>query len=151
MKVYVSHDRGYDFLNKLYKPLQNSQLNIDHELFLPHIDGKKGELTKDIIKKSDAVIAEVSYASTGQGIELGWADSSNVPIICIHQKNSELSGALKYLTKTLIIYKDEKDMINKLTATLDKLNESPKSSSWQSGSARFTTVSEVELLTIIIH
>lgn len=104
MKIFVSHSSGFDYENELYKPLRNSTINNNHEIFLPHEDGRD-VLTKDVIKKSDVVIAEVSFPSTGQGIELGWANVFNVPIICVNQKNSKPSDSLKYLTENLEIAK----------------------------------------------
>jgi len=119
MKVFVSHSSGCDFINNLYKPLRSSQINKDHKIFLPH-ENNKNVLTKDIIKNSDVVIAEVSYSSTGQGIELGWANIFNIPIICIYQNTTKPSGSLKYITKTIVTYKDAEEMIKKLTDALDR-------------------------------
>lgn len=124
MKVFISHSSNYDFVNKLYKPLRNSKLNKVHKIFLPYEDSGKGKivLTKNIIKNSDVVIAEVSYPSTGQGIELAWVNAFEVPIICIYKQNCKVSKSLKYLTKTLIAYKDTRDMISKLKIAIDKLS-----------------------------
>ncbi|KKQ51787.1 hypothetical protein A2865_03275 [Candidatus Woesebacteria bacterium RIFCSPHIGHO2_01_FULL_39_17] len=121
MKIFVSHSSSYDYVNKLYKPLQKSQINKDHKIFLLHED-RKDVLTKDIIKKSDVIVAEVSFPSTGQGIELGWANLYNIPIICCYQYASKPSGSLKYLAKDFIIYKNKDQMIEKLAIALEKLN-----------------------------
>ncbi len=119
MKIYVSHLRDYDFLNELYNPLKNSKLNSEHEFFLPH-EGGKHINTKDILKTSNLVLAEVSFPSTGQGIELGWANMLDVPILCIHKEGAKTAGSLKYLTQDFISYTDSQDLIEKLTAFLTK-------------------------------
>ena len=50
----------------------------------------------------DLVIAEVSNASTGMGIELGFFYDSKVPIYCIHK--GDYSKAIEVLTKNIIKY-----------------------------------------------
>ncbi len=57
-----------------------------------------------IIEKYDLVIAEVSLPATGLGIELGWADYSNTPILCIYEKGSKFSSFLKFITNNFIEY-----------------------------------------------
>lgn len=120
MKILVTHSSNFDFRNKLYKPLQNSTLNSKYELRLPQA-GEREKLTKDIIKECVAVIAECSLPSTGQGIELGWANAYNIPIICIHEQGSEISSALHYVSDTFIEYSDEVEMIKKLQEYLGKI------------------------------
>jgi hypothetical protein len=120
MKILVTHSSDFDFQNKLYKPLRNSVLNNKYELRLPQ-EGKREKLTKDIIKECAAVIAECSLPSTGQGIELGWANAYNIPIICIHEKGAKISNALHYVSDTFIEYSNEVEMVEKLQEYLDKL------------------------------
>ena len=60
------------------------------------------------------LIAEVSLPATGQGIELGWADYANTPILCIYEKKSKISSSLKFITNNFIEYENTEDMINKL-------------------------------------
>lgn len=71
MKIFVAHSSMFDFINKLYIPLWGSRLNTLHDIFLPQENGHE-EVTKELIKSCDLVIAEVSMPSTGAGIELGW-------------------------------------------------------------------------------
>jgi len=66
----------------------------------------------------DIIIAEVSYASTGQGIELGWAYIFNVPIICVYKEGCQYSRSLNKLTDKFIVYKNSNDLINKLNRLL---------------------------------
>lgn len=118
MKIFVAHSSNFDFKNELYIPLRSSNLNNLHEIRLPQEKGYE-EITKDIIKNSDVVVAEVSYPSTGQGIELGWANIFEVPIICIHKEGSKISSSLSKITDKFIVYKDKEDMISKLTSELN--------------------------------
>ena len=57
-------------------------------------------------KKCDFVLAEVSFPATGQGIELGWADVAEIPIICISKKDHKIAGSLKVISDKFIEYTD---------------------------------------------
>lgn len=93
MKIYVSHASSYDFKNELYAPLK--QFLPEHELFLPHENSDDANNNaKKILKKCDIILAEVSYPSTGQGIELGWADMLQKPIVCIYKTDAKPSSAV---------------------------------------------------------
>lgn len=120
MKIFVAHSSNFDFKNELYLPLRNSPLNNIHEFKLPQ-ENVYEEITKEIIKESDLVLAEVSYPSTGQGIELGWANVFNVQIVCIYKEGSRISSSLNKLTDRFIVYKDSEDMISKLTEEFKQL------------------------------
>ncbi len=120
MNIFVTHSSNFDFKNELYIPLRKSELNNLHTIFLPHEEENDEVLTKDNIKKSDIVLAEVSFPSTGQGIELGWANIYQVPIICIYKINSKISSSLNLLTDKFVIYENSNDMVQKL---IDYLNE----------------------------
>lgn len=120
MKIYVTHATGYEFERELYQPLIEG-LAVGYELFLPHRDDAKGVKSKEIIAGSDVVLAEVSRPSTGQGIELGWADDSGVPIVCFYRSGSAPSGALRFVARSMFEYCDQSDMINQLTAILKTL------------------------------
>jgi hypothetical protein len=119
MKIYVPHPKDFDFVNELYKPIRESKLNNEYDFFLPHEDGKQVN-TKDIIKNSDLVLAEVSLPTTGQGIELGWANMLNVPILCISKKGAKIAGSLKYITDQFLVYDGPADLIKQLTNFLEK-------------------------------
>jgi len=113
MKIFVTHSSNFDFRNELYKPLRDSLLNKKHQILLPQ-EKEKEVITKDIIKNCDLLLAEVSYPSTGQGIELGWANIFNVPIICIFKEGNKYSSSLDLIADKFISYKDTEDMINQL-------------------------------------
>ena len=116
MKIFVAHSSNFDFKNELYSPLRNSELNKTHEIFLPQEKSDIGPITKDIIKNSDLIIAEISFPSTGQGIELGWANIYGIPIICIYKNDAKTSRSLKKITDQFISYDNSNDMIEKLTS-----------------------------------
>lgn len=119
MKIYVSHSREFDFENELYKPLKESNLKWDNTFFFPHENGKDLD-TQEEIKGSDMILAEVSFPSTGQGIECAWASMARVPILSISKEGSKISGSLKRLTENAIVYSGSEDLVSKLTAYLNK-------------------------------
>ena len=119
MKIHVVHSNSYDFKNELYTPLRDSNLNSEHQIFLPHEADEFIE-TKDLIKDADVIIAEVSFPATGLGIELGWADAFNKPIICVYKTGSKLSGSLNTISEMFIEYFDSMDLIKQITQALEK-------------------------------
>ncbi len=121
MKIFVAHSSNIDFRNELYTPLRKSLLNKEHDIFLPQEKGYQ-EITKEILKEYNLLIAEVSRPSTGEGIELGWANMFGIPIIYIHKENTRPSSALGKLSTTFIAYKNTQDMINKISGTLKSSN-----------------------------
>ena len=116
MKIYVSHASSFDYRAELYAPLQAHL--TEHELFLPHEKTNDAIDTKEALKNSDLIVAEVSYTSTGQGIELGWANDADVPIVCIHRHNTKPSSALKIVSNKFISYSSDNDLIEKLQEIL---------------------------------
>lgn len=123
MKIYIGHSTGFNFKDELYQPIRASRLNSEHEIILPHeaYADAKDFITKDIIKTSTVMVAEVSCPSTGLGIELGYADCFSVPIICIYKKGAKISSALKTVTNKFIEYSDEAEMITLLDNKLRNL------------------------------
>ena len=122
MNIYLSHSNGFDFKKELYKPIKESLLNNKYSFIFPHEKSKKLFLTKEFLKNNcDLLIAEVSYKSTGSGIEIGWADYFNIPIICIYKKGSIISNSLQCITDIFIEYKNKKDLIEKLNQEIKKI------------------------------
>lgn len=117
MKLYISHSKNYDYRKDLYKVLRSSTINTDHQIILPY-ETDEFQNTKDIVKSADAVIAEVSFPSIGEGIELGWASDMNVPIICIYREGKRVANSLKVISNIFIQYTDNKDMIEKIITAL---------------------------------
>lgn len=120
MNIYVSHSTSFDYRKDLYVPIQGSSLVVGHNFILPHRESNALFNTKELFaqKKCELVLAEVSVRSTGQGIELGWADMLGIPVICIYKKDAFISESLRKVSNTLIAYEDSKDMINKISEAL---------------------------------
>jgi hypothetical protein len=118
MKVYFAHPRhDYDHEKELYQPLRSSSLVAQYEFVFPH-EGMNDANSKEIIHSCDIFCAEVSQPATGVGIEIGWADSFNVPVICFHTKGTKPSNSLKYIARKIIAYSGPDDLIEKLSETL---------------------------------
>lgn len=113
MRIYVSHASSYDYATNLYEPLR-AAFAANHDLILPHDTDSQGANSRDIIPTCDVVFAEVSYPSTGQGIELGWADAAGVPIICFYRTDEKPSGSLRFVTDNTLAYSAPDDMVDKL-------------------------------------
>ncbi len=114
MKIYISHSGNYDYISRLYEPLRKSNLFVEHEIFLPHDNRNKTVKTKTIIEESDLIIAETSYPSTGQGIELGWANSHNKKILLVHKANTTPSGSLRFISEQNLTYSNQTELIDVL-------------------------------------
>ena len=119
MKIYISHASSYDYREELYRPLKS--FFKDHELFLPH-EGDNSELhAKDVLPTCELLLAEVSFPSTGQGIELGVAHMLNKPVLCIHKVGARPSSSLKYITDKIVEYKNLSDILPTLQIELARI------------------------------
>ena len=79
----------------------------------------KPVLSKAIISSEcDLMIAEVSYPSIGLGMELGWAEVARTPVLCVHQKDMDISSSLHMVLKDFIQYVDANDLSNKIDSFL---------------------------------
>ena len=123
MKIYISHSSKYDYRSKIYNPIKNSRLGDKYIFFFPHEDENNVINTKDIISSYDLVIAEVSLASVGQGIELGWADYIGKPLLCVYEKGANISSSLKFICNSFIEYENVEDMIKKIGEFLENSSE----------------------------
>ncbi|MFC1721559.1 hypothetical protein ACFL0Z_01450 [Patescibacteria group bacterium] len=121
MKIYISHSKDFDFQNELYQPIRTSALNTDHEITLPHEDSNSRHFnSKEYLPQCDLMIAEVSYPTTGTGIELGWADAFEIPIICLHKKDVKPPGSTRVVCKKFIEYDSAKELIDKISSEIKK-------------------------------
>ena len=114
MNIYVSHSSNFDYEKELYSPIKDSDLYKNNTVILPHEVEETRKNSKEYIRNSDMIIAEVSYPSTGQGIELGWAESFGKRIICIHKKGNKLSNSLKAVSSQFIEYEDINEVIRQI-------------------------------------
>lgn len=124
MIIYVTHSRNFDYQTELYLPLKNSSLSKKNSFILPHDRSDKPFDSKTVFseKKCDLVIAEISFPSTSQGIELGWADMKEIPIVCIIKEGTTYSQSIKAVTNHFISYADKEQLMAKLA---DFLNSYP--------------------------
>ena len=113
MKIYLAHAGSFDYRAELYEPLKQS-LAGNYDIFFPHDKENSSIKTKEIIAGCDLVIAETSYPSTGQGIELGWADASGVPILCFYRSGATISSSLRFICDSFLEYTSMDDMQRKL-------------------------------------
>jgi len=121
MKIYISHSTGFDYKNDLYKPLK--EIIPSSRLIFPHTKSHKPTFTKDIIAKKECafILAEVSYPSTGQGIELGWASLVDIPIICIYKEKAQISTSLQLIASRFMPYKKITDIKDELEQIMNLL------------------------------
>ncbi len=118
MKIYIGHSTDLKYEEKLYRPLRNSSLTEEHELIFPHGSTEFFDSKEFLREECDLFMAEVSRASTGLGIELGWAEQFDVRILCICRENSNPSSSLKAVIDDINRYKDEEDLVETLETVL---------------------------------
>ena len=122
MNIYIGHSSSTDFQKEIYRPLKKSSLDEDHNLVFPHEDSDKLFDSKKFFEQDcDMVVADVSKASTGLGIELGWADSLEVPILCICRENSNPSNSIKAVTERVEKYSDSEELIEIINQEIKRL------------------------------
>lgn len=119
MNIYIGHSTGTEYQESLYRPLKDSSIDERHELVLPHDSDEFFNSRKFLGNECDLFVAEVSEASTGLGIELGWADSYGVNLICIHQENSDPSSALKAVADELHSYSSADEMLEVINKKIE--------------------------------
>ncbi|MBP9758266.1 hypothetical protein KBD45_01115 [Candidatus Dojkabacteria bacterium] len=117
MKIYVTHSTGYDFKTELYEPIMASEIYKLHQITLPHLT-KEFINSKEVIFESDLILAEVSFPSTGQGIELGWAENLGKKVICFYKSGSKYSSALNVVSSVFLEYNSNEEMVNKLLTAI---------------------------------
>jgi nucleoside 2-deoxyribosyltransferase len=118
MNIYISHSSSYDYENELYKPIKESKLSSLHHFFLPHEPENIDVDAVTEFKQTDILVAEVSYPSTGQGIELGQASLANIPTVCFYKVGTKPSSSLRFVTDNIIEYSDIHDLLVKLEIEL---------------------------------
>lgn len=118
MKIYLAHSRDFDFKTKLYPALEHALRS--HRLTVPYKDGVFSD-SKKHISSSDLIIAEVSVPSTGVGIELGWANMLQIPIMAIHKKGTKVSSSVQMIAKYTVQYTTSEDLASKITVEINKI------------------------------
>jgi len=121
MKIYIGHSRDFNYKKELYEPIRNSDRLREFEVILPHDNGAIGQHSREFYNDIDLFIAEVSYPSIGLGIELGWANDSNVPIICISRKGNKISSSLKTVSDNFLKYESADELVDKIYTAIGAL------------------------------
>lgn len=108
-RIYFSHKR--EQAQVLY-PILKDNCPDGRTYILPHENSEEPFPVKSYLQEGriDLVLAEVSYPATGQGIELGWANWCNIPIVCIHNSD-KVSGSLKVLSNVFVRYQNLDDFL----------------------------------------
>lgn len=120
-QIYLAHSSKYDFQNELYKPIKASLLMSDYDFIFLLDTPNYLPNTKELIKTYSLVIAEMSYPSTGAGIEIGWADAFNIPIILIHNELFNPPPYLKTMSPFILKYNKANDIPILLAPILEEL------------------------------
>lgn len=124
MNIYVSHAGGdYDYEHELYEPIRSSELARASRFFLPHEPNNIAVHAGDELKHTDLLVAEASFPSTGQGIEIGQAKAMGVPVVCFYKSDAKISSSLRYVTNRVIEYTDTSDLLAKLQYEINQLNK----------------------------
>lgn len=119
MKIYLTHSKKIDY-TELYKALEQSF--TEEEFIFPYREKSEPVDSSEFLKHKgcDLLLADVSIPSTGQGIEIGWADSSGIPILFIYKKGSDVSRSFKFLSDKIIQYENFVDVASKLRKVLNE-------------------------------
>lgn len=112
MKIQFWHKRDWGFIQEFYIPLEENFPEI--EWVFPHMTPDTKIISEESLKTVDLFLAEVSDSATGLGIELGLAKAYGKKIICMYKWNTLCSKSIEYVTKDIIEYNTEEDMIVKL-------------------------------------
>ncbi len=109
---FVSHPSGAPYQTPtFFRALKTFATENDHlEIAFPPRDMVALDDRIAILQATDLIIAEVSIASTGSGIELGLAYSLKKSIIAFHQGTSVVSPALGMAVTALHPYLTEEDI-----------------------------------------
>lgn len=120
-KVYITHSTAFNYRQELYQPIRQCEFLQQYEFILPHEFDEQSFNSKDAINNCNLVLAEVSYPSTGQGIELGWANMLQKPVVCIYQEGKQFSSSLRIITEVFAPYTTREEMLRVVEKLLEKL------------------------------
>ncbi len=121
MRIYIAHSSNFDFRTELYIPIKESTLGTEHTFLLPHDASDALFSSRELFANGcDLVIAEVSFPSTGMGIELGWANAAGVPIVCVYKSGTTPSSALASVTDTKLEYANATELLEQISKAIQK-------------------------------
>lgn len=120
MYIYISHSTGFDYQTEIYDPVRKSSLNQMHQIILPHEQGKEAYPIRDKISTLDLFVAEISFPSTGTGIEIGWADVYQIPIIALYKAGTTPSNSIHKVTDNVKEYTGIEQFLSYIEQQLTK-------------------------------
>lgn len=129
MLIYIGHSSSFNYKEELYLPLKTSELWDKYTFILPHDEKEEPTDSKLTITHCDLVIAEVSYPSTGLGIELGWANVASREILCLYKDTAKISSSLNIVCSNFLNYSNSEHMIEQLSNWLIENNFAPSKGS----------------------
>lgn len=104
MTIYFCHSGSFNYKDELYTPIKSAKFYSQHTVILPHDFSQAPNNSLEKTAGYDLIIAEVSFPSTGMGIELGWANSLNKRIVCIYKEGVKYSSSLETITREFYPY-----------------------------------------------
>lgn len=122
MKIYVGHSTNMNFIDELYIPIRELEKEKGNSFILPHEKDLTSSNTREFYSTIDLFIAEVSFPSTGLGIELGWAYDSGIPIYCIYKKSCKYSNSLRSVTDKFLEYETIDDLKKVIIFIVSQVN-----------------------------
>ena len=112
MRIYVTHSKDFDYKDKLYEPIEKSGLAAEHEFVLLYKNGEPQYSSKEKIRDCNLLIAEATKHSTGSGVEIGWANAFNKPVVVISEYGARISRSLQFVTKDIKTYKNAEELLS---------------------------------------
>ncbi len=121
MKILVAHASNFDYQTELYQPLKQSAVMQQHTVIYPHDEENTEIETNSHIPDTNLMIAEVSYPSTGAGIEIGLVQAAGIPTLFVYKAGTKPTGSLRFIKGKRIEYTDSADLIAKVEAEIATL------------------------------
>lgn len=127
MKAYITCPVSYtkerlDFLPEIKSVVEKKGINA----FVIEVGGNSSEIFNrdyEQLKTSDLIIAEVSEASHGVGIEIGMSYCLKIKRILLLKKGKSVTKLVLGMPDTIIIkYENLEDLRIKLSSVLDNIN-----------------------------
>lgn len=116
-RIYIGHSRDerLNYQEELYSPLIFS---LDNDVVIvPHEKGAEAQInSQEVLPTCNLMIAEVSYPSTGLGMELAWAKHADVPVLCIYKIGCQPSSSVTNFFSNIISYESNVDMVQKVAS-----------------------------------
>ncbi len=123
LNIYFGHSKKIDY-QKIYDWIESCEELKKYNFMFPHKLDSNSRNGRDFYKNIDVFIAEISFPSTGLGIELGFSFDEKIPIYCFYKENSNYTNALLSVTNNFIEYTAREDFLKKLIKILNEYENS---------------------------